>query len=118
MFPRSWRLTRSKDVARVYRQGESGATRFLFVRCLPNKLNQTRFAVAISKKISKKAVARNRLKRLVRQAVYEMGQVPSVTSRVAGCDCVITVHCDPGEPYTMEKIKPEVEKCLERLPSR
>lgn len=118
MFPRSWRLTRSKDVARVYRQGESGATRFLFVRCLPNKSQQSRFAVAISKKISKKAVARNRLKRLVRQAIYEMRESPLFIEKTAGSDCVITVHRDPQEPYTIERIRPEVERCFERLPSR
>lgn len=117
MFSRSLRLTRPKDVQKVYRQGSSAATRFLFVRCLATKRPQPRFAVVVSKKIAKRAVVRNRLKRLVRQAMQELLLDPTFAARLTSVDCVVTVHRDPEPPYTLERMKPEVARCFERLPS-
>lgn len=116
MFPRSWRLTRQRDVQRVYRQGQGAASRFLFVRTLPNRLNQPRLAVIIGKKVAKKAVVRNRLKRLVRQAIQELMADPQLTSRLVGKDWIITIHREPTPPYQLAAMKAEVVTCFERLP--
>jgi ribonuclease P protein component len=117
MFPRAWRLTRQRDVQKVYRLGASAASSFLFVRALPNRVQQPRITVVIGKKISKKAVVRNRIKRLVRQAVQELKaeQLPVLSKNL---DIVLTVHRDPQLPYSLERIKPEVATCLSRLPQK
>lgn len=116
MLPRQLRLTRPKDVQKVYRQGASAATRLLFVRCLPNRLKQPRLTVVVSKKIAKRAVMRNRLKRLIRQSIQEL-MVENKLPMIASTDCVVTVHRDPELPYTFERMKPEVQRCFDRLPS-
>lgn len=115
MFPRAWRLTRQRDVQRVYRLGRSAASAFLFIRCLPNRLNHPRLTVVVSKKIAKKAVIRNRLKRLVRQSVQELLPDPLVTVKLQNFDSVLTIHRDPQPPYELEGVKAEVAKCIARL---
>lgn len=115
MFPRSWRLTRSKDVQNVYRKGRGASTHFLMIRGLAARQIQPRFAVVISKKIAKRAVVRNRLKRLVRQSIQELMAMPKMVEQFNKNDFVITVHRDPQEPYTLDKVKPEVTRCFARL---
>lgn len=116
MFARPWRLTRQKDVQRVYRLGKSGATGFLLIRALPNRLDHPRLTVVISKKIAKKAVVRNRLKRLVRQSWQELFSTNSaLTAKLANMDAIMTVHRDPQPPYELSRFKQEVSQCLARL---
>jgi ribonuclease P protein component len=116
MFPREWRLTRQRDVQKVYRLGKSAASGFLFIRALPNRVNHPRLTVVISKKINKRAVVRNRLKRLTRQALQELLQDPAAQAKLATMDAIITIHRDPEEPYTLERLKKEVTQCVARLP--
>lgn len=116
MFARQQRLTKKRDVQRIYKSGASSASRWLFVRCLPNRLPDSRFTVVIGKKVAKRAVDRNRLKRLVRQAVAELihdGQI------LAGkhVDAVLTIHKTPDQPFQLAAAKQEVQKCFDRLPS-
>ncbi len=116
MFPQAWRLTRRRDVQKIYRQGQSAATRWLFVRYLPHRQNHPRLTVIIGKKIAKKAVIRNRIKRLVRQAIQELMADAMVKAKLDRFDCLVTIHRDPGEPYSLASIKPEVAVCLAKLP--
>lgn len=116
MFPREQRLTRKRDLDRVYKLGSSAGTRWFFIRSLPNRQGKTRFTVIIGKKIAKKAVVRNRIKRLVRQAVQELLREKSVSGKVQGTDCIVTVHRDPEPPYELARLKPEVALCFDRLP--
>ncbi len=52
---------------RLYRRGASSANRFLVVYCLKNKLRKNRLGLTVSVKLGK-AVRRNRIKRLIREA--------------------------------------------------
>lgn len=117
MFPRHQRLTRKRDVQRVYKSSTSAASRWLFVRSVPNRLQQPRITVVIGKKVAKKAVERNRLKRLVRQSLQNMVQNPEFAPRLIGKDVVVTLHKTPDQPYTLDTVQPEVERCFAKLPS-
>ncbi len=116
MFARTWRLTRKRDLDRVYKQGQGAATRSLFIRVLPNRFDHPRLTVVIGKKIAKKAVVRNRLKRLVRQALSELMQEGTVGNRLQKVDAIIVIHKDPQPPYELATIKAEAQQCLTRLP--
>lgn len=116
MFPRLWRLTRKRDFDKIYRLGHKTASSFLFIRYLPNRLNHPRLAVVIGRKVNKKAVVRNRLKRLIRQTVRELtGQKVDLAAKWR-IDGVLTIYRDPGPPYTLGRIKSEVEQCFAKLP--
>lgn len=115
MFPREWRLTRARDVQKVYKKGASAASHWLLVRSLPHRGTNPRLTVIIGKKAAKKAVERNRLKRLVRQSVQDLlkdGKLGVLNQ----ADTIITIHRTPPEPYTLEAAKAEVVKCFDRLP--
>ena len=83
------RLRREKDITMVYRKGHYGGAHSLQVKALATKLPTSRVAIVVSKKISKKAVVRNRIKRRLSAALRDSWQ----TVR-PGYDIVVTVRED------------------------
>ena len=65
---RAERLRRRSDFARVYQRGRAWSNDLLAVRVLPNALPHSRFGFAVGKRIGT-AVARNRVKRRLRESV-------------------------------------------------
>ncbi len=63
------RLRKKKDIENVLRNksSKSTAVSFLSIRFLANNLPYSRISFVVSKKISKKAVIRNRVKRRLRE---------------------------------------------------
>jgi len=68
MLPKRFRLTQSKDFARIRRLGRSCGNRLLVVYVLPKLSDETRIGFSVSKRVGK-AVIRNRVKRRMREAV-------------------------------------------------
>ncbi len=69
MLPRSNRLTKKNDFAIVQRDGMAAGSDFLVLKFLKNSLATTRVGFVVSKKISNKAVIRNKVKRRLREAM-------------------------------------------------
>jgi len=67
MFPKSQRLRNSEEINKTIKKGVNLKTPFFNVKYLKSN-NSFRITVVVSKKISKIAVQRNRLKRIVRSA--------------------------------------------------
>jgi len=67
-LPRQVRLRQRADFQRIREQGRSWADRRLVLVALPNDLAYSRFGFVVSKRVGK-AVARNRARRLMREAV-------------------------------------------------
>ncbi|NCO75528.1 MAG: ribonuclease P protein component [Cyanobacteria bacterium] len=71
-LPSRHRLKRRWDFQSVYQQGIRRSSRHLIIRALPvaensvNQLIDTKIGISISRKVSKKAVVRNRIKRQIR----------------------------------------------------
>jgi ribonuclease P protein component len=68
VLSRDHRLTSSGDFRRVYAQGESWSNPMLVLYKTPNGLDRSRFGFSVSRRIGS-AVVRNRVKRLIREAV-------------------------------------------------
>jgi len=69
MLKRIYRITKAEDYRRIYRQGSKIYNPFFILRCLSNQKSVGRFGVIISKKVAKKAVLRNRLKRQITEII-------------------------------------------------
>src|SRR5579872_6454570 len=70
MLPQHYRLKRSKDFARVRRMGRSGGTSLVALYVLRTRAPDLRIGFSASKRVGK-AVKRNRVKRLMREAVRQ-----------------------------------------------
>ncbi len=68
MLKRANRLAKSKDIQTAFARGRTFFNPFFGIRFLP-KPGEKRFTVVVSTKVYKRAVARNRLKRLVREYI-------------------------------------------------
>jgi ribonuclease P protein component len=67
-FSRQLRLTGSKDFEHVFRDGRRSADRCFTVLFCHNNLLHARLGLAVSRRRVRRATARNRLKRLVRES--------------------------------------------------
>ena len=84
------RLKKRYEINRVYKQGAYGAASgLLSLRARPNKAEISRIAVVVSKKVDKRAVARNRMRRRISGLLRE-----AWGTLTPGYDIVISVHSD------------------------
>jgi len=62
------KILSNRDFDRIYKEGKSRRKGTITVRFLPNNLEFSRLGIAVSKKVFRHAVERNRIKRLIREA--------------------------------------------------
>ena len=99
------RLTRSSQFAAVFKEGKYWANDFMVIKAMPNGLEQSRFGFVTSKKVGN-AVVRNRVRRLLREAV-RLNPVET------GWDIVIIARKESaGKNY--HQMEPKLLKLLNR----
>ena len=75
---RALRLRKSSEFQRVRQQGHSITSRLLILAWVPNEVGKLRIGFVVSKRISKLAVERNRVKRLLAEAIRRhLSELPS-----------------------------------------
>lgn len=72
MLKKENRLTRSKEIQNVFTNGRTFKMKDFLIKNLETNNEHTRFNFIISKKISKKAVTRNKIKRQLREIIREV----------------------------------------------
>ncbi|MDH4230108.1 MAG: ribonuclease P protein component [Nitrospirota bacterium] len=97
---RDLRLARSADISRVFRSGQRLQTPFFRVIYQPNGLSHPRFCVPVSRKVSRRAVGRNRIRRRTREALR-----PLLASSSCGVDLVVLPTRSVAELAWPEVIK-------------
>lgn len=86
MLPQRNRLKKNRDFKKLFEKGKSSKEDFLYLKVKKNNLESSRFAFVVSKKISKKAVIRNKIKRRLRELVKI-----KLTQIKKGLDIIIVV---------------------------
>jgi ribonuclease P protein component len=69
MLPDFNRLRKTKEIERIFKEGRGLKEDGFFIRAAKNNLNLNRFAFIAGQKASKKAVERNRVKRVLRETI-------------------------------------------------
>ncbi len=89
MISRAHRFHGHNSLNYVYRHGNSCRVEFMALRVAPNKRPDYRMAVVVSKKVSKSAVVRNR----IRRRLYEIIRtIKKDADKEWPYDLVLTVH--------------------------
>ncbi|MDD3170167.1 MAG: ribonuclease P protein component [Candidatus Pacebacteria bacterium] len=69
MLPKINRLRKKKDLGRVFKKGKNVRSPVLYFKILKTKEPSSRIGFIVSKKISLKAVERNKIRRRLRESV-------------------------------------------------
>lgn len=69
MLPKAARLRNAKDFKEIFGRGRGVRDGHLFLKAVPAKNTAVRIGVVVSRQVAAKAVDRNRLKRLLREAL-------------------------------------------------
>ena len=69
MLPLKNRIKKRKDFESVFKNGKSLFSEIAVIKILKNDSNITRFGFIVSRKVSLKAVERNRIKRKMREQI-------------------------------------------------
>ena len=107
---RRQRLSRSAEFDRVYREGRSHASRYLVLYAFPREDagDEPRLGVSVGRKVGG-AVERNRVKRLLREAFWALGEnLPD------GHDFVVVARPDAGD-LARQDGEQGVERALREL---
>ena len=92
MLAQNRRLRKSRDIESVYKKGRFGGAKDLTVKALLAHRPLTRATVVVAKKISKKAVVRNKIRRRSMEILAANWQ-----TLTPGCDIVVTIRSDVAE---------------------
>lgn len=63
------RLRKNREIEKVFKKGKKLQGRYLKIYFLENNLKNNRYNIIISKKVSKKAFLRNKLKRIIKKEI-------------------------------------------------
>ncbi len=99
-------LKKKKDFEQVFEKGKGFKDDFLFLKVFPNNLGKNRFAIIVSRKISKKAIIRNKIKRRIRVIIKQ-----KLSEIKKGIDLVLVVVSSE----LVKKDFKEVEKKINKL---
>jgi ribonuclease P protein component len=103
------RLKGKKDVGLILKEGKGKKGKFLIFKFLETKLKESRFAFIVSKKVSRKAVVRNKVKRRLSEIVRE--RIKELSKNIDGVFIAL-----PGiEKESFQSIKKEIEKFFHQL---
>jgi len=102
-FPRSRRLLTAQEFNQVFKQPIKAPGPTLILLARPNSLTYPRLGLAITKKAHKRAVERNRIRRIIRESFR------SHQERLPGLD-IVAVSRKGGREQEVERL----QQCLEQ----
>jgi ribonuclease P protein component len=110
-FPRAARLTKPSHYAAVFAGRNKLCGRFFCLHWLVNELGQARLGLVVAKRVARRAVARNRFKRLIRETFR------CWAGRRFPIDLVVRVAPEaPNAPW--QELRRDLDELLLRLEAR
>ena len=82
-FDKSCRLLEKADFAKIFNHGTKRHGKYFLLIVSSNNLEHARLGIAVSRKVSTKAVIRNRIKRQIRESFRTNKNI------LKGLDCVV-----------------------------
>jgi len=92
MLPKQNRLKNKKDFETLFKNGKGCKGDFIYIKFSENNSENSRFGFIVSTKFSKKAVLRNKIKRLLREVIKA-----KIKDIKKGIDVAIIIN--PGLKY-------------------
>ena len=118
-LPRSSRILKPSEFKRVFEWNASSTDRFFRILARPSAKPETRLGMAVSKKVDKTAVGRNRIKRQVRES-FRHWRVSLMTNSEQALDIVVLARpasatiCNEQLLSSLEKHWPLVQRLTEK----
>ncbi len=109
MLPNNVRLRSSKRIGEIFRQGKYFHGKLLLIKFLPNNKNSVRIAISVSTKSFPLAVKRNRIKRLIREAIK-----PHLTS-LSEMDILVIAKKSIENSISFSDIKADLDYLLNKI---
>jgi len=116
MLPKKNRLQKKKDFEKVFAQGKGFRQDLLFLKAAKNDLGVFRFGIIISKKVSKSAVKRNKVKRRLREIIrLQLQEYPTLGAEQETKGIDVAIVALPGiEDKTYQEIEIMTIKLFEK----
>jgi ribonuclease P protein component len=111
MIPKKNRFIGSRPIDRVYKTTRPIRAEAFNIRVKKNSTNSYRLAVVVSKKVSKSAVVRNRIRRRVFEHVRKNF---SHTPKLDGCEVIVTVFEESVATIKSEELGRQLKKLFEK----
>lgn len=108
MLKKENRLRKKSDFDAIFKEQNFLKSSFLLLGFKKNNLNQSRFGIIVGKKISKKAVIRNKIKRTIREIIRS-----KIDEIYIGYDVVIIPYKEI-EKKSFQEVKNNINKELEK----
>ena len=106
MLGKSSCLKKKKDFQNVFNSGKKVEAGSFYIKVISNNLKESRFGIVVSKKVSKKAVVRNKIKRRTR-AIIKANLL-----KIKKVDCIVFFLSLPTD---FNSLKKEIEDSFQKL---
>lgn len=107
MLPQENRLKKKNDFDKVFKRGQGFKQDFLYLKIRKNNLKSSRFGFVVSKKFSKKAVIRNKIRRRLSELIRK--KLPEIEKRIDGVIIVM-----PGAENNFQELEKTIDKLFEQ----
>jgi len=107
MFAQKNRISKQREFENIFKNGKTIKGGFFKILFLENNKKANRFSVIVNKKVSKNAVVRNRIKRLIRKEIVKK----NLTNK--SLDIVFIIY--PNINQKLTNISEDVQEALGKI---
>lgn len=107
MLKKEYKLKSNSEITRVFKNGKTVKSSFLFLRFRANETDKTKIAFSVGLKYSRRAVDRNRAKRVLRA-----GTSKYIDKIKSGYDLVFYFDKNFQEDLALKKVETPLMSCL------
>ena len=112
MLPATQRVRARREFAAIFARGRAIPGSAVFLKYHPNRLGHPRFGIVVSNKVSKRAVARNLIKRRIREILR--AAIRDTSLGTLGVD-VIVITRPAVAALTFVQLREVVQSLLSRI---